>query len=67
MTPETTFAPAASWRYKLDSDKKQEHDFGNLLLEFKFAVDRSDRMMMDYCERELSRMYRDRRKQKGPR
>ncbi len=67
MTPRTTFSSAASWTHKLDSDKQQEHDFCNLLQELGYAVRREDGKMMEYCECELRRMYRDRRPQKGRR
>jgi hypothetical protein len=64
MTSTNTFSPAASWTHKLDSERLQEHDFLNLLVEFKYAVERQDFMMMEYCEVELNRMYRERRRQK---
>jgi len=66
MTPRTAFLPAASWTYKLDSEDRQMHDFSNLLLEFRYAVERQDRMMMEYCERELGRMYRETKQRKKP-
>jgi hypothetical protein len=59
MTPRAAFSPAASWTHKLDSEERQKHDFSNLLLEFKYAVERQDRMLMEYCECELGRMYRE--------
>jgi len=58
MTSTNTFSPAASWTYKLDSEQAQEHDFSNLLEEFGYAVHRQDRMLMEYCEGELKRMFR---------
>jgi hypothetical protein len=61
MTPRTAFAPAASWTHKLDSVEKQEHDFSNLLSELGYAVRRNDRAMMNYCEYELKRMFRDKK------
>ena len=67
MTPRTAFSPAASWTHKLDSERLQEHDFTNLLQEFKYAVERQDRMMMEYCECELGRMYREKGQRKGQR
>ena len=67
MTPRAAFSPAASWTYKLDSDKKQKHDFSNLVQEFRYAVQQQDRMMMEYCESELERMYRGRGQQTGRR
>ena len=61
MTSTNMFSPATSWTHKLDSERLQEHDFTNLLVEFKYAVERRDQMMMEYCECELNRMYRERR------
>jgi len=61
----TAFTPAVSWTHKLDSDKHQEHDFHNLVLEHRFAVERQDRRLIDYCECELGRMYRARKPRKG--
>ena len=58
---------AASWTHKLDSEKKQEHDFSNLILECRYAIQRQDQMMTEFCENELSRMYRERRRQKRQR
>jgi hypothetical protein len=46
----TAFIPAASWTHNLESDKKQEHDFSNLLPEFRYAVLREHRTLTDYCE-----------------
>lgn len=40
-------------RNKLNSDKRQKHDFSNLVLEFRYAVERQDRMTMAYCEVKL--------------
>lgn len=57
----TAFCPAASWTYKVESEEKKKHDFSNLVLEFKYAVERADQMMMDYCGGELERMYLERR------
>jgi hypothetical protein len=68
ITPTTTvFCPAASWTHTLESEDKQKHDFSNLVLEFRYAVVREDRMLMDYCEGELWRMYREKgqRKRQG--
>lgn len=59
MTSTNSFSAAASWTYKPDSDQAQEHDFSNLLEEFAYAVQRQDRMMMEYCEGELKRMFRE--------
>lgn len=56
---------AVSWTHKLDSENKQEHDFNNLLLEFRYAIERQDAMFAEYCERELGRMYRARRSRKA--
>jgi hypothetical protein len=60
MTPRT-FAPAASWTHKLESEQKQEHDFSNVLSEFGYAVLRQDLMMMKFCECELKRMFREKK------
>jgi len=57
-SPPSTFSPAASWTYKTESEQAQEHDFSNLLAEFAYAVQRQDRMMINYCESELKRMFR---------
>ena len=67
MTPKMAFSPAASWTQRLDPKERQKHDFSNLLLEFKYAVNRQDRMMMEYCECELQRMYREKGQRKGQR
>lgn len=61
------FFAAASWTHKLDSEDKQEHDFNNLLMEFRYAVQRQDSRFIEYCERELGRMYRARRPRRGQR
>jgi hypothetical protein len=61
MTSKTDFITAGRWTRSLDSERLQEHDFKNLLVEFKYAIDRQDQMMMEYCESELNRMYRERR------
>ncbi len=55
------FSPAASWTCKPESEQLQEHDFCNLLQEFRYAVQRQDPMMMEYCEAELKRMFRERK------
>jgi hypothetical protein len=62
MTPRTHFAPAASWTQKLDTVEKEEHDFSNLLAELGYAIRRNDMRMMSYCEHELRRMFRDKRR-----
>ena len=64
MTLMTTVCPTASWTHKLDSEKRQEHDFSNLLQEFGYALRREDEKMIEHLESELRRMYRDRRPQK---
>jgi hypothetical protein len=63
MLSKAPFSPAASWTHKLDSEKQQEHDFSNLLQEFGYALRRQDGKLIEYFERELRRMYRDRRPQ----
>ena len=63
----TVFCPAASWTYTLHSEDKQKHDFSNLVLEFRYAVERQDRMLMEYCECELWRMYREKGQRKKQR
>ena len=55
------FCPAASWTYKRDSERLEDHDFCNWLQEFKYAVRSEDQMMMEYCESELMRMFREKR------
>ena len=67
MIARMAFVPVSSWTHKLDSEKHEEHDFCNLLSEFRYAVQRQDRMMMEYCEHELWRMYSDRRQHNGRR
>jgi hypothetical protein len=64
MTPTKAFSPAASWTHKLNSERAEEHDFSNLIVEFGFAVQRQDRMMMEYCEGELKRMFKARAQSK---
>lgn len=64
MKTTRAFVTTASWTHKLDSEAKQEHDFNNLLLEHRYAVQREDSVFAEYCERELSRMYRARRPRK---
>lgn len=66
-TPITAFGPAASWTHKVDSEEKRKHDFSNLLLEFRYAVERADQMMMEYCDGELERMYREKGQRTGAR
>jgi hypothetical protein len=61
------FVTARSWTHRRESEGKEEHDFNNLLLEFRFAVQRQDSVFVDYCERELERMYRARRPRGGRR
>jgi hypothetical protein len=56
------FSFSTSWTHKLDSERLEEHDFNNLIQEFRYAVERQDRMMMVYCEGELKRMYQERRR-----
>ena len=56
------FSISTSWTHKLDSERLEEHDFNNLIQEFRYAVERQDRMMMVYCEGELKRMYQERRR-----
>lgn len=58
------FTAAKSWTHRLDSEAKHEHDFNNLLLEFRYAMQRQDSTFAEYCERELGRMYRARRPRK---
>jgi len=65
MAPRTAFFLSKSWTHKLDSERHEEHDFCNLLSEFRYAVQREDRMMMEFCERELWRMFRERRPKEG--
>ena len=60
LTRTTAFCPAASWTHKVDGKEKKKHDFSNLLLEFKYAIERQDQMLMEYCDSELERMYRER-------
>jgi hypothetical protein len=60
-TEATVFSPAANWTQKLDSERLQEHNFANLVLEHRLAVERQDRQLIEYCECELGRMYRARR------
>jgi hypothetical protein len=45
----------------VESEEKKKHDFSNLVLEFRYAVERADQMMMEYCDGELERMYHERR------
>jgi len=61
------FRAAASWTHKVESEEKKKHDFSNLILEFRYAVEREDQMMMEHCRSELVRMYRDRRASIGQR
>jgi len=61
MTLTRTVSPAAGWTRRLDSEERQEHEFSNLLQEFLYAVQRQDGMMVEYCARELKRMFRARR------
>lgn len=61
MIATKAFSPSASWTYKLDSEQLEDHDFSNLLQEFAYAVQRQDRRMMEYCECELKRMFRERK------
>ncbi len=42
MKTARAFLTTASWTHKLDSEDKLEHDFNNLLLEFRYAVQRQD-------------------------
>jgi hypothetical protein len=56
-----SFTPARSWTCKPNSEQAREHDFSNLLEEFAYAVRRQDQMMMEYCESELKRMFRERK------
>ncbi|HEY1219306.1 MAG: hypothetical protein ABSE42_16500 [Bryobacteraceae bacterium] len=67
MKSTRAFFTAASWTHNLESEDKEEHDFNNLLLEFRYAVQRQDSMLFEYCERELRRMYRARRPRKDQR
>ena len=46
---------------KEDSEQLQEHDFSNLIQEFGYAVQRQDRKLMEHCEHEMKRMFRERR------
>jgi hypothetical protein len=64
MISRTAFALAANRAYKLDSEKVQEHDFSNLVQEHRVSVERQDRRLIEYCECELGRMYRERRPRK---
>jgi hypothetical protein len=52
---------AASRTQALDSESMQAHDFCNLVQELRYAAECQDRMMMEYCGRELERMCRQRR------
>jgi len=61
MKSARTFFATASWTHKLESEDKEEHDFNNLLLEFRYAVERQDCTFAECGERELRRMYRARR------
>ncbi len=61
MTARKVTTPVASLVPRWDHEQQQEHDFCNLLQEFQWAVERQDRMMMEYCDFELKRMFRDRR------
>jgi hypothetical protein len=61
MSPIKTFTTSASWSSWLDYEKQQEHDFCNLLQEFRYALLREDQKLIEYCESELKRMYRERR------
>jgi hypothetical protein len=67
MSAKTAFFPAVSWTHHLDSERHEEHDFDNLLLELRYAVERQEQTMMKFCESELSRLYRERRPRKGRR
>ena len=55
----TRVSPAASWTHRRDLQAVREHDFGNLLQDFRYAVEQQDRTMMDYCECELRLMFRE--------
>jgi len=55
----TKLSPAASWMHRPDPEAVREHDFANLLQDFRYAVEQQDRTMMDYCESELRSMYRE--------
>jgi hypothetical protein len=67
MKSTKVFFTAASWTHKLDSEDREEHDFNNLLLEFRYAVQRQDSTFVEYGERELRHMYRARRPRKDRR
>jgi hypothetical protein len=67
MATKAAFTPAASWTYRVDSEEKKKHDFSNLVLEFRYAVERQDRMMTEYCNSELERMYREKGQRTGAR
>jgi len=55
------FSPTASWTSNRNADRLEEHDFSNLLQDFKYAVGRDDQTMMEYCEGELMRMFREKK------
>jgi hypothetical protein len=61
MTAAKGFSPASSWTCKPDSEQAQERDFSNLLEEFGYAIQRQDQAIMEYCESELKRMFRERK------
>ena len=65
MSPIKTFTPSVSWSSWLDYEKQQEHDFCNLLQEFRYAVMRKDQIVIEYCETQLKQMYRERRQVGG--
>jgi hypothetical protein len=64
LTPRTVSFSTASWTYKLDPDKKRQHDFSHSVMEFKYAVQQQDQLMIDFCENELERMFRERGEQR---
>ena len=45
MIPRTAFSPTPSWMHTLDSEGRQNHDSSNLLLEFRYTVERQDRLI----------------------
>jgi hypothetical protein len=62
MPPRKDRSPAVTWTNRLDPQRELEHDFGNLLQDLRYGVERQDLTMVKYCESELMRMYRERRR-----
>jgi len=61
MITSKDFCRAASWTYKRPSEQREEHDFFNLLQDFKYAVIWREQKMIEYCECELNKLFRRRR------